>query len=152
MELTLKEELYLTPVFFIAATMFLDVKLITLEHGLLLTSFAASTFILFMNEGDERKNFLFSHVVGVVCGLISSQVSASPLMSQGFTAALAVAATSLIMKHYHLDHPPANGTCLGVLLNPVSSRLIFSVSSTLLVFYLMYQLFLYTKKRETRVS
>ncbi len=100
-----------------------------LENTIVLSSFAASCFILFhLPETDtaRRRNLVGGHLIGLSSGLLAQQMPLIGFKDDIVVVAFAVGLCSLAMSVFDVPHPPANGTSLAVALN--SGGWVFTVS------------------------
>ncbi len=133
------------PLLFIALTILLDIKMMKIEHGIIFTSFAATAFIIYLAEDANNSSFVYAHLIGLICGLILSYIGNSLTISTTFTAAIGVTFSSLLMKTYGVEYPPANGTCLGALLNGCNISVLSSIFITLFLVYLLKEIYVFIK-------
>ena len=109
---------------FVFLTMFIIASSIHSLAGqpILLTTLAASTFIIFMRRRSETaafKNLLGSYSLSGFSGLCIAVIMQSTIQSYfsaptalALLAGLSVTLASVMMYSFHLDHPPAAGVAL----------------------------------------
>lgn len=109
----LLQSLLATVVLFILVLVLGQYKLV------LISAIGATTFIVFAmprNASAKTKNIIGGHLVGMACGAIF-YFTAFPLFVE---YPLAVGLAFLLMVILDVEHPPAVGTALAVVINEVS--------------------------------
>ena len=125
-------------------TIFFVLAAIRLEHTIVITSFAATCYIMFhlpTTVSAKHRNMIGGHLIGLFTGLLATQVRLLGFTSDIVMIAFAVGISSLIMSILELHHPPANGTALAVALCSGGIQIIISVLSSICIIYVMSTIF-----------
>lgn len=103
----------------LAAVALLILTLLGREKMVLISSMGATAFIVFAMPNvvsAGTKNVIGGHLVGLICGTVFFFTSFPYYIEYPLVIALAV----FIMVALDLEHPPAAGTALAVVINEVS--------------------------------
>ena len=98
---------------FSSGTVFLILIVLRFEHTLVLTSFAASCYIMFhlpTSTTVHHRNLVGGHLLGLFAGTLTWYIKEYFVSDGLFFIAIAVGVSSLFMSVLNLHHPPANGT------------------------------------------
>ncbi len=124
------------PSIFTAITIFSILYLIRLGQNIVLTSFAASAFIVFTlpeNVTAQPQNVLGGHLIGFMSAALTTILGKPAQIPALIIIAISLAISTFAMSILDLHHPPANGTTLAVALNGLSQGVIISIGVSLLL-------------------
>ena len=102
-----------------AAALLILTLLLGREKMVLISSMGATAFIVFAMPNvvsAKQKNVIGGHLVGLICGAVFCFTSFPYYIEYPLVIALAV----FFMVALDLEHPPAAGTALAVVINEVS--------------------------------
>lgn len=121
---------YLWQSFCAAAAMYIVLTALSLQHALIVSSFGATAFIVFMkphNPFATPRNVVGGHLVGLVTGVAFSLLPHTTPTLTMLTYALAVSCAMLVMAVSNTEHPPAAGTTLSVVTTALSWKVVLAV-------------------------
>ena len=107
-----------------------------IEHVLVFSSFAASIFIIVTMPSLEVanvKNVVGGHMLGLLSGVLVSQVTRYAATSSVLYLAFAVGLATFLMNVFDVKHPPAAGTALGVSISGISFNVFVSVFTSIFI-------------------
>jgi CBS-domain-containing membrane protein len=134
---------YLWQSFLAIAAMFCVLAILSLERAIVVTSVAATAFIVFMkphNPFAAPRNVLGGHMVGLVLGLLFAALPRPSPTIYHVWCATAVGCTMVAMALVDAEHPPAAGTALSVVLAGVSWRVVAAVVTSAVLMALAHHL------------
>lgn len=127
-----------------AATLFIIILILGRERMVVASAIGATAFIVFaMPKGvsAQTRNVIGGHIVGLAAGGVFLAVS----LPFSLECALAVALAIFLMVALDVEHPPAAGTALAVVINEVSRDAFMAILASALIlsqcrYYLRYYL------------
>jgi len=140
-EATIKEKFkklwkyYLLQSLLAAAALFILVLVLGKEKMVVISAMGATAFIVFAmptTVSAQTKNVIGGHLVGLASGAI---FYFTPLPYYSLEYALAVGIAIFIMVALNVEHPPAAGTALAVVINevsPIDAFVIIMISAVIL--------------------
>lgn len=140
-EATIKEKFkklwkyYLLQSLLAAAALFILVLVLGKEKMVVISAMGATAFIVFAmptTVSAQTKNVIGGHLVGLASGAI---FYFTPLPYYSLEYALAVGIAIFIMVALDVEHPPAAGTALAVVINevsPIDAFVIIMISAVIL--------------------
>ena len=140
-EATIKENFkklwkyYLLQSLLAAAALFILVLVLGKEKMVVISAMGATAFIVFAmptTVSAQTKNVIGGHLVGLASGAI---FYFTPLPYYSLEYALAVGIAIFIMVALDVEHPPAAGTALAVVINevsPIDAFVIIMISAVIL--------------------
>jgi CBS-domain-containing membrane protein len=114
-----------------------------LQQATIATSFAATIFILFMAPGADAarpRKVIGGHAVGLIAGILWSCLPQTALVPTVMANAFAVGTTALLMTVLNVEHPPAAGTALTVVIEGYSARLVLAILVSVVLLALAHRL------------
>ena len=112
------------------AAMYIVLIVLSLQHAIIVASFGATAFIVFMKPNNPfavPRSVVGGHLVGLITGIVFSLLPhTSPTLSM-LTYALAVGCALFVMAASDTEHPPAAGTALSIVTTPLSWKVILAV-------------------------
>jgi CBS-domain-containing membrane protein len=127
-----------------------------LTHAAIIAALGASTFIVFAMPKSvvaQPKRLIGGHIVGLICGVVCYYAllngAIGRLVSKWefatmFVYAFAVGLSIFLMVITNTEHPPAAGTALGIVSNPVSPQICIFIIVAVVGLAIVRKLF-YTK-------
>ena len=118
---------YIWQSFLAAVAFFIILLILGKEKRVVVSAMGATAFIVFAMPNAisaKSKNVIGGHLVGLILGMIFYFVEIPYL----FEFPLVVGLTIFVMVALDVEHPPAVGTALAVLINEVSPDASFNVS------------------------
>lgn len=109
-----------------AAALYVAFTIPIIDEPILIAAIGSSSFIVFAmpdNETARPKNVLGGHLACGLLGLLFFHLH-SMLLPLSTTIALAVGASIFVMVVLDIEHPPAGGTVIFLVLNPMVEALI----------------------------
>jgi len=118
-------------------SIFIVLLFLSLQHAVVIASIGATTFIIFTMPNSiaaKPKNVIGGHLIGFVCGAISTLMPHTSFLITITIYSLAVGLSILIMVIMDLIHPPASGTALGTAITGFTYEALIAIiiSTTLL--------------------
>lgn len=115
------------------ATMAVLLALVVLhQQNLVVTaSLAATAFTIFVMPHSitaSPRNVIGGHIIGIIFGSLFALISVEPGLEQDLIYALAVGGATLMMAITNMEHPPAAGTTLGVVIAGCSLSVIMGIA------------------------
>jgi len=113
-----------------------------LQQATIATSFAATIFILFMaptSDAARPRKVIGGHAVGLISGILWSLLPQTALVPTVMAHAFAVGTAALLMTVLDLEHPPAAGTALTVVLEGYSVALVLAILISVILLALAYR-------------
>jgi CBS-domain-containing membrane protein len=101
-----------------AATLFIIILILGQERMVVASAIGATAFIVFAmpkSVSAQTRNVIGGHIVGMIAGSIFLAVA----LPFSIECALAVALAIFLMVALDVEHPPAAGTALAVVINEV---------------------------------
>jgi CBS-domain-containing membrane protein len=122
---------------------FLLILLLRTNGMVIITSMAASTFIVFARPHSNPargRNLVGGHFIGLVIGLLFGLVPRETTLIYELTCALSVGFTIFLMAISATEHPPAAGTALAVSMTSFSINVVLSLVVCIIVLALAHHL------------
>ena len=118
------------------------------EKPVIIASIGATTFIVFTMPGyltAKPRNVIGGHIIGMLCGFIASaaiMIMGNPsAITLAMILSLAVGLSIFVMVVLDMEHPPASGTALGVVLHGISVTVALTILISILFLSLVHKLF-----------
>lgn len=86
------------------------------DYGITIASFGASIFMIFSQKNLTKRKILGAYSLATLIGYIASKI----FLSQSFSVALAAVISVILMTVLELQHPPAIGMSVAMVLNKFS--------------------------------
>jgi CBS-domain-containing membrane protein len=96
---------------------FVILLILNAEHAVVIASIGATAFIVFAMPGNitaALRRVIGGHVIGLFSGSLCSLIPQPSIISSIIVYSLAVGITVFLMVALDAEHPPADGTALGV--------------------------------------
>ncbi|MFW5781930.1 MAG: HPP family protein [Candidatus Muiribacteriaceae bacterium] len=115
-----------------------------LEHTAIISSFGATSFIVFTmprRYHSDARRLIGGYITGIVTGVIFHQFAyctpvmnyiQQPHMCHAIFGSIAVFFAILIMVVFDMEHPPAAGISLGLVMNPFDLKTILFVLASII--------------------
>jgi CBS-domain-containing membrane protein len=121
--------------------MILVLVLLSLQRAVAVASVGATAFIVFMKPGNAfaaPKNVIGGHTVGLIVGIAFALVPHSSSAASMVLSALAVGCSMLVMALIDVEHPPASGTALSVVVTGFSWQVVLAVMTSAILMALLH--------------
>ena len=115
-----------------AATLFIIILILGRQRMVAVSAIGATAFIVFAMPKDvsaQTRNVVGGHLVGLAIGGIFLAIP----LPFSIECALAVALTIFLMVALDVEHPPAAGTALAVVINEVSRDTFITILASVLI-------------------
>ena len=123
---------YILQSFLAALSLFIIVLILGKEKMVVISSIGATGFIAFAMPNAvsaKTRNILGGHLVGVACGTIFYYTNMPYLIEYPCEVGLAI----FLMVALDVEHPPAAGTALAVVINEVSPVVFATIMTSALI-------------------
>jgi CBS-domain-containing membrane protein len=119
----------------------LVLAVLSLQRAIVVASVGATAFIVFMkprNPFAAPRNVIGGHAVGLIAGIAFALVPHSSPAASMVLSALAVGCSMLVMALIDVEHPPASGTALSVVVTGVSWQIALAVMTSAILMALLH--------------
>jgi CBS-domain-containing membrane protein len=123
---------YILQSFLAAAALFVLVLVLGKEKMVIISAMGATSFIVFAMPkaaSAKTRNVIGGHLVGLACGAIFYFTALPYFVEYPFAVAIAI----FLMVALDVEHPPAAGTALAVVINEVSRDAFITIMVSTLV-------------------
>ena len=123
---------YIWQSFLAAGSFFIILLVLDKEKIVVISAMGATAFIVFAMPNAvsaHSRNVIGGHLVGLILGMIFYYVEITYLFEFPFVVGLAI----FVMAALDVEHPPAVGTALAVLINEVSPDVSFIIIATAII-------------------
>lgn len=127
---------YLYQSFLAAVVVFIVLLLLTIEHAVIIASIGATAFIVFTmprNITAKPRRVIGGHIVGLISGSLCALIPHSSTLASISVIALAVGVSICLMVAIDVEHPPASGTALGVVLTGFTPSVMIAVLTSSII-------------------
>ena len=104
--------------------MFMALLLLNIQkRPIIVASIGATAFIVFTMPKDhpaKSRNVIGGHMVGLLCGSLCALIPHSIFLPSMLVYSFAVGLAFFVMVVIDMEHPPAAGTALGIVINGFS--------------------------------
>ena len=133
---------YLYQSFLATAVVFVVFLLLTAEHAVIIASIGATAFIVFTmpnNTTAHPRRVIGGHIVGLLSGSVCALISHPSILPSIIVYSLAVGLSILLMVALDVEHPPASGTALGVVITGFSPSAAIAVLTSSIILSLAHR-------------
>ncbi|MHC4534057.1 MAG: HPP family protein [Planctomycetota bacterium] len=123
---------YIWQSFLAAVALFFIVLVLDKEKMVVISAMGATAFIVFATPNAvsaHARNVIGGHLVGLILGMIFFFIEIPYFIEFPLVVGIAI----FVMAAFDVEHPPAIGTALAVLINEVSSDVLFIIIATAII-------------------
>jgi len=127
---------YLYQSFLATAIIFIVLLILSAEHVVVVASIGSTAFIIFTmpkNITARPRRVIGGHMVGLFSGSLCALIQHPSVLTTMVVYALAVGISICLMVALDFEHPPANGTALGIAITGFSPGLMLAVLTSSLL-------------------
>lgn len=124
-------------------TTFIVLLLLSMEQAVIIASIGATAFIVFAMPTSitaRPRNVIGGHLVGLVCGSACALIPQSSTLHSAVVYSLAVGLSFFLMVTVDVEHPPASGTALGVVITGFSWKVVIAIITSAVILSLAHRL------------
>ncbi len=125
-------------------SVFIVLYFLSVQHKVIVASIGATAFIVFAMPDSitaQARNVIGGQIVGLCCGFLFSLFPHSVVIYSIIVYSLAVGATIFTMVVIDMEHPPAAGTALGVVITGISLDVFIAVIMSVIILSLIHRFF-----------
>lgn len=125
-----------------AASVFIIILVLEMQHAIVIASIGATAFIVFSmpnNVAATPRRVIGGHFFGLVSGTLFSIIPHGPLLLSAVVYSLAVGAALFAMVVTDTEHPPAAGTALGIAVTGFSVRTGVAIMTSVILLSLIHR-------------
>jgi len=114
------------------------------QHLVISASIGSTVFIVFAMPKSvtaRPRNVIGGHLTGFFCGSLCALIPHATVVVTLGVYALAVGISMFLMVVFDMEHPPASGTALGVVIHGFSGSILLALLAASLVFSLIHFIF-----------